>query len=221
LLATAAACVATVAGCHGGKLWLNPWHRPDQTTLVVPAKEGIAIRAIAQQANGEDSPEQQAIVTELVRKLQAEQDPLLREATLQTIAAFNTRLSRQAILAGLNDADPAVRVACCNLLGQRPGAEVTPQLARVAEEDADFDVRVAAVRALGSASDDAARQALVAVLEDNDPAMHLVGVEAMKKRTGRDLGGDVAAYLALAKGEEPPSSPPAEVASNKSWLPFF
>lgn len=210
-----------VAGCHGGKLWLNPWHRPDQTTLVVPAQEARAIRAIAKQANGQDTPEQQAVVTELVRKLQAEQDPLLREAMLNTISAFNTRLSRQAILAGLNDADSAVRVSCCQLLSQRPGAEVTPQLARVAAEDSDFDVRVAAVRALGSATDDAARQALVAVLEDNDPAMQLVGIEAMKKRTGRDLGGDVAAYLALAKGEEPPVAASAEVASNKSWLPFF
>ncbi|MGL4512822.1 MAG: HEAT repeat domain-containing protein [Lacipirellulaceae bacterium] len=207
-----------LAGCHGGKLWLNPWHRPDRTTLVTPAKQAAEIRALATRSTGEDTPEQQEVVTGLVRTLQEEQDPLLREVTLQTVAKFNTPLARQALLAGLNDADPSVRVACCELLGQRPGAEVTPQLARVAQEDSEFDVRVAAVRALGSATDDAARAALVTVLEDNDPAMQMVGVEAMKKRTGRDLGGDVSAYLALAKGEEP--APTTRVAE-RDWLPFF
>jgi hypothetical protein len=52
--------------------------------------------------------------------------------------------------------------------------------------------------------------------------MQLVGVEAMRNATGKDYGGDVAAYVALARGETPSQREPTAVAGRLSdWVPFF
>lgn len=215
-----------LVGCQTGPrlAGLNPFYSPERTTLVTPAQRIAAIRASAAQSTGVDSPEQQAIVTKLIEPLANEPDPLVRQATLEATGAFATPLATRALVAGLQDTDAHVRQTCCTQLGRRSGQAIIGPLTAVARSDDDFDVRVAATRALGQT--DSTGKELVALLKDRDPAMQLAAVEAMRQLTGRDLGGDVAAYVALAEGRGPQapaavSSEPRVAKNRFGWLPFF
>ena len=214
------------AGCQSGMSVeaLNPFASRDRVSIATPTERADSIRALAEQSTGTDTPEQQAIVADLVAQLRDEHDPLIRETMLVTLSEFNTPLAAEAVLAGLSDTDPFVRRTCCRVLGENPSEEGAIKLTSVLREDSDFDVRVAAARALGAAP--GGQQVLVAALEDRDPAMQYVGVTAMKELTGKDLGGDVSAYIALAKGETHAPSvqeePQVNVANRLTgWIPFF
>ena len=87
-------------------------------------------------------------------------------------------------------------VAACSAERNNPTA-VGP-LSQIVATDADLDVRLAAVDALGEMKSPAAIPGLAAALKDRDPAMQFAGVEAMKNVTGEDLGNDVEAWRQYA-----------------------
>ncbi len=213
----------TLTGCQSGgprMAGLNPFHHPERTTYIIAAKRIEDIRKVAEKSTGEDTPAQQAIVQDLVKPLESETDPLVRQATLETAARFNTTLAGKSLIAGLSDESPHVREASCRLLAKRPTAGALESLAGVVRQDDSFDVRVAAAQALQP--NGAKPEQLLALLEDPNPAMQLVGVEAMRNATGKDYGGDVAAYVALARGETPPQREPTTIAGRlPDWVPFF
>ncbi|CAE7504766.1 unnamed protein product [Symbiodinium sp. KB8] len=212
-----------MTGCQSGgprMAGLNPFYQPERTTYVVAAKRMDEIRKLAEKSTGEDTPDQQTIVQDLVKPLEKETDPLVRQATLETAAKFNTTLAGKTLIAGLSDESPFVREAACRLLASRPTAGAVEPLTGVVRQDESFDVRVAAAQALEP--NGAKPEQLLALLEDPNPAMQLVGVEAMRNATGKDYGGDVAAYVALARGEAPPAREPTSVAARvPDWVPFF
>ncbi len=216
---------ALLVGCqsNGPRLGgLNPFFQVERTAFLTPKKRIEAIRAKGDQSNGQDTPEQQAIVQELVATLAAEQDPNIRQASLETLARFNTPLASRALLAGLSDESSHVRLASCQMLSQRAPTGCVEALTARVRDDESFDVRIAAAKALGKVG--ASERDLLPILEDSDPAMQLVGVEAMRRKTGKDLGGNVAAYVALAKGESLPAdeSSRVEIANRlPDWVPFF
>lgn len=224
-LATALTLVSLVAfGCQAGGPrmgGLNPFFKSERTTFVTPAMRTETIRQYAEKATGEDTPEQQALVAELVAELPKESDPLIRQALLETLAKFKTPTVGRSLLAGLSDESEHVREASCRLLATHPTPGAIEALAPLIQSDESFDVRIAAARAIGPNGAD--RTQLLRLLEDRNPAMQLVGVEAMRNATGQDFGGDVAAYVALARGETPaPREERTEVAGRlPSWIPFF
>ncbi len=180
----------------------NPFYNPKLTSYITPSQRIEAAELIAKEADGTDSESQTEQVRTLANKLTSEPDPLVREALLKACAKYNVDLARKALIAGLNDENLYVRTTCCRELGRLGVSEAANDLSRVAMEDKDFDVRVAAARALGkTGNQEEARKGLLTVLEDRNPAMQLAGVEAMRDLTGQNLGYNVAAYVALAKGD--------------------
>ncbi len=224
---TLLAMVALLGGCQSALsiASYNPFRRAEITTYETPAKRIRAAQSVAELADGTDSSEQQELVKNLAMKLPSESDPLVREAILKSCSAFRTSLAKKALIAGLQDENRFVRQTCCVHLGSLREAEAVDELARVAQADEVFDVRLAAAKALGETGSPAAQKGLVAVLEDRNPAMQLAGVKAMRNLTGRDLGNNVAAYAALAKGESPEAvkaaQPETAIANRRDWFPFF
>lgn len=215
--------VTTVAiGCQTGPrlAGLNPFYRPERTSFETPAQRIDSIRLVARKSTRKDTPEQQAIVRELITKLPNESDPLIRQVVLETAAEFKTPLASKALLVGLSDESPHVREASCRLLAAAPISGAAEALSKLVQGDDSFDVRVAAAKALGR--NGGTRQQLLPVLEDPNPAMQLAGVEAMRSITGQDLGGDVSAYRALARGDAPSTERSTKVANRlPDWVPFF
>lgn len=192
---------ALLVGCQSGPI-APLFAKKDRTSFVTPDQRIAKAEAVADSARGAAAEQQQTLLNDLAREIQTETDPLVREALVASIAQFPQPLADQVLTAGLADPDAGVRQQCCRALGKRGQASSAAELARVAKSDESFDVRIAATKALGELRAPEAVQALVASLEDSDPAMQFAGVQAMRAATGKDFGGNVEAYLAYARGDE-------------------
>lgn len=157
-----------------------------------------SIREIGPRGRDASPEEQQRICAQLAQQIQTEPDPIVRKVIQETIAEFKTPLADAVILAGLNDEDRDVRLACCRMLGERKPADAIEALTRTVGSDGDIDVRMAAVDALGEMKSPAAVKGLSMALKDRDPAMQMAGVMAMKNVSDEDLGNDVQAWRQFA-----------------------
>lgn len=208
------ASVALSAGCYSGPMGHirdRIFPPPDRTTMVTPPKRIEEVQALAERSTGENTPDQLELTTQLARKIQIEPDPIVRRQIVIAAAKFRTPLADQMLQAGLADTDPAVRAACCEGLAGR-GEGAVAALSKTIRTEKNFDVRVAAVRALGEERTASVGKALMPALEDRDPAMQYVAMQAMQSATGQDLGNDVNAYIAAAQG-----APQAVADRSGSW----
>lgn len=220
---SALALLATVlAGCQS--IWTpNMWPFPERerTTYTTPKMRVDAIAEFGLRSTGIDSPEQREITDQLARQIQIEPDPLVRQAVVRAIAEFRTPMAQQVLQAGLSDQDEMVRVACCEELGERAENASVASLATALRTDKDMDVRLAATEALGNIKTPEAIQALTAALDDRDPALQFVGVQSMKRVTGKDYGPDVQAWRQVAAGQTPPPEKAPSVAERVRGLSPF
>lgn len=196
----------------GCQLW--PWHvTKDRTTIITPGMRAAAIREIGPRALDEDNDAQTKACEQLALQIRTEPDPIVRRAIQETVAEFRTPMASAMLLAGLNDDDRDVKVTCCRLLGKRKEAKAVEPLSKMVATDADLDVRLAAVNALGDMETKESIAGLAAALKDRDPAMQYAGVEAMKKAApDQELGNDVQAWRAYASSVVGPA-PAASVAT--------
>lgn len=206
VLCAGAGC-STILGYRG---WPLPEH--DHTSFHTPKMRLDAIKQFAARADGTDSSAQREYVDQLARQIQIEPDPLVRQAIIRATSEFRTPLAYQILEAGLKDDSDLVRLASCQSLGARQETRAVASLATVIRDDDDKDVRLAAVEALGKIKDPSAVAALAVALDDRDPALQYVGVQSMKSITGKNYGGDVAAWRQVAAGESPPEPPAPSIA---------
>lgn len=214
--------LAAAGGCTSlsyPQMWPFPEH--DRTTYHTPSMRVDAVRQFAERSTHVDSPEQQKLTDQLARQIQIEPDPLVRLAVVETIAEFRTSMAQQVLEAGLDDEDHAVRIACCQVLGSRGDAASIPKLAAVLRSDQGVDVRLAATAALGKIKSPESMPALLAALDDRDPALQYVGVQSMKSVTGKDYGPNVEAWRQVATGGTPPAEEVPSIAQRiRGMSPF-
>lgn len=197
-LAAAAGLVALVAtGCAGGPRLTNPLVKSDQAardrekygpTADERTKE---LAARAQAARRGPRAEQQELTAQLAREMLAEHDPRVRCRILEVAAEFDTPAATSICKGALQDPDDRVRMAACSAWARRGGPEAVPLLAARYQTDAELDVRLRALRELGTLGDPTAVPVLAKALEDRDPAVQYRAVAALKAVSGRDLGDDV------------------------------
>jgi HEAT repeat protein len=201
----ACALAAVVIGSSGCQAW--PFRDNERTSIITPAMRAASIREMGLRAEDSTDAEQLAMCEELAQQIRTEPDPLVRRAIQESIAEFQAPLASAVLVAGLNDEDRDVRTVCCRLLGRRQDpAGVTP-LSRIVSVEADAEVRMAAIDALGKYKSRDAVVGLAAAIKDRDPAMQYAGVQAMKSASGEDLGNDVADWRAYAEQLTPVESP--------------
>jgi HEAT repeat protein len=194
----------TLTGCQ---LW--PWNDNERTSIITPAMRVASIREIGARADDAASADQLSMCEELAQQIRTEPDPIVRRAIQESIAKFDAPLASAVLIAGLNDDDRDVRTACCRLLGNRKDPQAVQPLSRIVGAEADMEVRMAAIDALGKYESTDAVVGLAAAIKDRDPALQYAGVKAMKSASGKDLGNDVEAWRQYAATLTPtsPSSP--------------
>ena len=197
--------LAMTSGC--ATMW--PFGSEDRTSFHTPAMRADAIRQMAAQADGTNSSEQQQIVEQLARQIQIEGDPLVREAIIESASDFRTPLAERIVVAGLRDASIPVRIRCCQLLGRRGEQQFIAPLSGVLKNDANIDVRLAAIAALGQVPSEGAVTALGPALDHRDPAVKFAAMQALKSASGEDFGNSVPAWQQYVAGEQP--DPPQEI----------
>jgi HEAT repeats len=199
------------AGCAG-----LPFQSPkERTSIITPAMRISAIREAGARARDVDATEQAKSVDELVAQIRTERDPIVRRAIQEAIAEHPTQLAREVLIAGLNDDDLDVRLACCNKLGSRGEPEAVPALRGVLEGNEKLDVKLAAADALGKINTPESIAALSLAVKDRDPALQYAGVESLKLLSGQDLGNDVKAWQQFAEQGQPPASQPEVSVADK------
>jgi HEAT repeat protein len=200
LAAGANGCAKGTSAAGGAALAQSP--PPTQPPGVVSPSEQIAnLKQLAEEAPKMDAGQRNRITAELIRRIQREEDAVLRSEMLRTLAACGGPAADAVLRSALRDPDADIRVLACGFCGKSGDAQAVQCLAAVLSADIDKDVRMAAARALGSAHDPKAIAVLGTALDDKDPAMQYCAVVALRKLTGRDLGNDVDRWrVALKSG---------------------
>ena len=217
-----------LAGCADGIIpemrSLNPWVRQqwaqDEQFGATYHRKVADLAAVRSSAKGLALPEQERVAQELARRLQEEQNSVMRSELLRTMGALDAPTALASIQAALTDEHPQVRVAACKALGRHPSAESLQSLGTVLTTDADLDVRIAAARELGKSSDPAAAKTLRPALDDNDAGLQLVAMDSLRTLTGRtQYGNHVPTWRQYLDGGEPAPPPGPSLAESlrKYW----
>ncbi|HKD35494.1 MAG TPA: HEAT repeat domain-containing protein [Pirellulales bacterium] len=181
--------------------------------------------------------DKEKVSADLARMIQTEQDPLVREEIVRTLATIPTETAANVLAAGMKDSEPKVRVAVCQAWGKR-GSPVkfiteptshqevvnaaTLALAQALASDTNIDVRLAAARALGKVQNNPrAIGALGIALKDRDPALQVRAIASLKESSNKDFGNDVTKWQQYVDSVAPPSpqESPKAVADRPSDRP--
>jgi len=192
-----------LSGCQGS--WLQrqmPWYHEDHVPGIKTADERIEevdkLRE-EQLKTPKSADEQQKICERLAQQIDKEKDdPLVQRHILYTLAVFPQPLAGEVLKAATKDPVAETRVACCNAWVTRGGKDAVDALSQVLINDGNFDVRMAAARALGKLKMPGAAVPLAEALADGDPAMQRRVFESLKAVSGKDYGIDVAAWRQYA-----------------------
>jgi hypothetical protein len=201
-----AACTGWLAGCTGnrGGHWLTGGPTRDIVPGVPsPADRVDTLRKLAERADRADPDERQRVSSELATAYQDETNPFIRRAIVRAIGRYGTPAATGVLETAIQDSSPAVRIAACEGWARTGGADAARHLAATLSGDVDFDVRLAAAKALGKTPDASAVAALGTALEDRDPAMQFQAVQSLKTITGKDFGTDVNRWRQYVNGEIP------------------
>ncbi len=181
----------------------GPFAEKNTSGIKTPAERMDELRALAKSGASQTADERAKIAGQLAQALPNETDPLVRCEMVRAVGAHACPVAAECLRQAMQDSNPDVRVACCDAWGQHGGQEAISVLGNVVRTDEDFDVRMAAVKALGQTGESGSLLALAPALEDDDPAMQVTAVESMRKVSGRDFGNDVNAWREYAQGKEP------------------
>jgi HEAT repeat protein len=206
-LLTAFCCLSTASGCADAltdmkSFVTKPFREksPEEAlNIKTPDDRVKELHALTKSAIKKSPEEQERISRELAAEIKEEHDPLMRRQLLRTLEPYPTQLALAVLVAGTKDTEVEVRRVACECLGRRRGVDAVRELSRVANSDTDFDVRVAAVRALGETGDQAAMPALADAVADNDPALQYRAAQSLRAISGRDYGDNMEAWHEFAK----------------------
>jgi HEAT repeat protein len=129
----------------------------------------------------------------LVAKMQENKEPIATRAVIcRTLGALRRPEARDVILGATNDEDALVRAEACRALGKVGRSEDATILARVMTLDVSAECRVAAIESLGDlkSQDKRITQFLVTGMENEEPAIRVASLHALRSITGKDLGID-------------------------------
>ena len=184
---------------------VNPWIRDewaaDEAYGPTFHQRVGELAAIRQQAKRYRDGERAQLSQDLAKLYAEDRDPLIREHTVKTIAVVGGPAAETTIRNALRDDDMSVRmVACrsCLTLGQGAAAQMLSDVLKTEDND---DVRLAATRSLAACRGPVATQALLAVLQENDPALQYRAGVALEEITGQSFGTDFAAWERYLQGQ--------------------
>jgi hypothetical protein len=210
------------AGCTGPGLferqsWLFGKDPPDDPAVLArigptPNQRIALVRTMGEKMKASPA-EAERLSTELVQRIQNEQDPLVRAEIVKMFGEHPTGTGAAVLKAGLNypgpDPDPEVRGAICRAWAKIGGDDARTMLSAALANDRDVDVRVQAAKSLGQFKDAGNMQALAGALEDTDIAVQHTAMQSMKAVSGRDYGENAQQWSEYAKsgaaGQETPS----------------
>jgi hypothetical protein len=139
----------------------------------------------------EDEAQKMVAVGVLGKNLVTDREPRATKAVIcRTLGVLGKAEARPALLRAANDPDDVVRAEAYRALGKVGRPEEGILLAQKMVADSAGDCRIAAIDGLAElkARDPRILVLLVQGMEDDDPAIRLASLRALKTITGKDLG---------------------------------
>ena len=157
------------------------------------------VRASVSESQNLSAERRETIVKDFEAKLADGATPLaVKLEVVRAIGELRPN-SVRGLEAATRDSSAALRAATCRALGQYNSGEALELLEQIVATDTSNDVRLSAVRSLGKFKSPAAVEALADVLDDPDPAVQYVAMQALQRSTGSTLGMDVRKWKAAVK----------------------
>jgi HEAT repeat protein len=134
----------------------------------------------------------------MIAKLQEAKEPVaIRAVIVRSLGNLGDRRARPEIIKAAGDVENAViRLEACRALGKVGQPEDATILARIMTVDKLEDCRIAAIEGLGmlKAQDARIYNILLDGMDNDDPAIRLECLRALREITGKDVGVDPAAW---------------------------
>lgn len=210
------AALPPLAGCHDGPLYglktMNPYYSMKQWKAdeALGPTDHVRRKELAKLVDVMPKlpPERQAYWTEHLRQvMEHDASPEMRRLAVLASGKLQTPGASAILASGIKDESLKVRLATCEVLGNRSDSESTRLLAETAASTTDTDVRNAAYAALGNHRGPVAVEALRLALENRDPATRSLAVQSLRNTTGKNYGDDPDAWLAALNGQDVPEQP--------------
>ncbi|PHS10680.1 MAG: hypothetical protein COA78_11000 [Blastopirellula sp.] len=214
-------------GCATNGALYNPLSYWDKTETEYYAKYGPSpvqkresLQALAAQADQLGPAEKEKVSQQLAQQITNETDVLLRIEVAKALGEFDTQTAFAGLKTALHDPEPDVKIAAIRSLANSNNPDSIAEFAELINRETDIDVRIAATKGLGKFNTPTSKQALVAALDDRDPALRLTGVQSLRGMSDTDYGKETQAWRQFALGETP--TPKAtETSIVGRYIPFL
>jgi HEAT repeat protein len=154
-----------------------------------------------------DSEEQKGQAASLLSAALAQKhEPIASRAVIcRTLGSLGRPEGREALLKAAEDEEPIVRAEACRALGRVGKPEDAAVLSRHMTADTNKDCQIAAIEGLGAikAADPNVEILLVDGMEDEDPAVRVACLGALRSITGKDLGVEAGPWRKHAQARLP------------------
>jgi hypothetical protein len=167
--------------------------------------------------------EQEILAAQLMYEYETSPDPNMRREAVEALAKIPHPSRFSNLESMLKDADPFIRISALEAMSRSEGGQTLSICIDRMKNDSDKDVRLTAVRLLGTlpelrknvlvfdkGMDDQPRRNAVEelgnLLQDKTPAIRYASMTALQKITGMDYGRDInkwTQYMKYHKGEIP------------------
>ena len=197
-------------GCHDGPMYglktLNPyfsmkqWKEDEKYGVTDFTRRQELTKLVA--ALPDLPMERQAFwLRNLQQIMEHDESPEMRRLAVMAAGQLTLPDADEIVREGMKDENNKVRMACCQVLGNRSDTEATRMLAEVAGSTSNQDVRRSALAALGKHQGPVATDALRIALDDRDPATRGIVMKSLRSNVGKNYGNDPEVWIAALEGK--------------------
>ena len=215
VLASTVLLASLLSGCTTRQLSMVNWNSldpesykawaEDEAYEVTWYQQSRQLKQLRQAVTGMPRGEQVRHAEALGTNIAETKDMVLQLELVRTLAVFDVPEAIPGLRQASESDLPEVRIAACRAweIQSSPG-RVEILLQRVAG-DTNLDVRIAAMRALGTCRSTAAqpliRESLVDLLDDDDPAIQYAAVQSLEASSELDLNANIRLWKDVLSGE--------------------
>ena len=215
MLASTVLLASLLSGCTTRHLSMVNWNSldpgsykawaEDEAYEVTWYQQSRQLKQLRQAVTGMPRGEQVRHAEALAANIAETKDMVLQLELVRTLAVFDVPEAIPGLRQASESDLPEVRIAACRAweIQSSPG-RVEILLQRVAG-DTNLDVRIAAMRALGTCRSTAdqplIRESLVDLLDDDDPAIQYAAVQSLEASSGLDLNANIRLWNEVLSGE--------------------
>lgn len=200
------ALFVSLTGCHDGPMYAikraNPFYslgqwKADERLGPTDATRAEELKTLMAQIDSMSPDDQQSWLGELGKIMEHDNSPYMRGLAVRAAGRAGVAESLSVIETGLEDDDFKVRMVAASALAGRQEPRAIELLAKTVNSEGNKDVRLAAIKSLGTHRGQTVTETLKLALKEPDLAYHYAAIASLKDVTGKDAGNEPAAWVAM------------------------